>query len=279
MFVNLTRIGRVLAATASKWSDDKAPRLGASIAFYSMLSIGPLLLIFLSAAAVLYGQDAAQGRVLTEIDGLIGKEGARAIQDILAAAHNENEGIWAALFGFGILLIGASGVFGELQDAMNGIWRVEPKQRGIWALIRYRFLSFAMVLSIGFLLLISLILSTVIAAVQELGADYLPASTALIGAINAGSSFAVITVLFACIFKFVPDTYVPWRSVWPAAILTSALFILGKYAIGIYLGQTALSSAYGAGGSLVVLLVWVYYSAQILFFGAELSHVMAQKKA
>ena len=268
----------VLKATASKWSDDKAPSLGAALAFYSMLSLGPMLLLLLTAAAFFYGQDAAQGRVLNEIDGLIGHDGARAVQDMLAAAAQKKDtGIFASIVGMATLLIGASGVFGQLQDAMNTIWNVKPREgQGIKQLVLRRFFTFTMVLGTGFLLLVSLLLSTVLAAVSEMGEDLLPEAELVMGLVNAGVSFGVVTFLFASIFKYMPDTVVRWRDVWLGAAITAALFTLGKFAIGLYLGHSALSSAYGASGSLVVMLVWVYYSAQILFFGAEFTHEYAR---
>ena len=224
---------------------------------------------------MVYGHEAAQGRLLGQIDGLIGHEGARAVQDMLAAASEKKEtGIWASLIGLATLLFAASGAFGELQDALNGIWQVKaPKGHGFLTMIRHRFLSFSMVIGTGFLLLISLILSTVLSALNEIGSDLLPGGGLIMEALSAVIGFGIVTLLFAGIFKYVPDIHIRWRNVWVGAAITATLFSVGKFAIGLYLGHSAMSSAYGAGGSLVVMLVWVYYSSQILFFGAEFTQV------
>ena len=266
-------------AAASKWSEDNAARLGAAIAFYSMLSLGPLFLLFISGAALIYGQEAAQGHLLHQIDSLVGSDGAKAIQDMLANSDKGNKGIWASLAGIIMLLVGASGVFGELVNAMNQIWQVpKPVHTNILTYIKQRFFSFSMVLGAGFLLLVSLIISSVLSAVNLGDADGLHVPL-FVHALNALISFAITMGLFACIFKYIPSTHIQWRNVWVGAALTTLLFTLGKFLIGIYLGHSALSSAYGAGGSLVVMLVWIYYSAQILYFGAELTYVITQHKA
>lgn len=267
-------VWKLIKATAREWSDDNAPRLGAALAFYSMLSLGPLLLLILSGAGLLFGEEAARGQIIGQIDGLVGQEGAGLIQQVLASVSETRSGVFATLIGIATLLLGASGVFGQLQEALNAIWNVTPKKgRGVWGIIKARFFSFTMVLGTGFLLLTSLVVSAVLAAVGEFSLAALPGTEILWQAINQLVGLAIITGLFAVIFKYVPDAKVAWRDVWLGAAITAMLFTLGKLAIGLYLGHSAFSSTYGAAGSLVVLLVWVYYSAQILFFGAEFTQV------
>lgn len=266
----------LLTETYREWNEDHAPRLGAALAFYAMLSLGPLLLLILSGTALLFGEAAARGQIMGQIDGLVGTEGAAAIQEVLAAsAAHEGAGWFATLVGLLTLLIGASGVFGQLQEALNLIWNVKPQQFSFWMLVRRRFFSFTMVLGTGFLLLISLIVSAALAMLGEFSLA-LPGAEILWQGVNQLVGFAIITGLFAVIFKYVPDIRIAWRDVWIGAALTAALFTLGKLAIGLYLGHSAFSSTYGAAGSLVVVLVWVYYSAQILFFGAEFTQVTSR---
>ncbi|MDB5478329.1 MAG: ribonuclease [Alphaproteobacteria bacterium] len=269
----------LLKHTVSEWIDDKVPRLGAALAFYSILSLGPLLLLALAAAGLIFGHEAAQGKIVAEIQGLIGQDGARAIQDMIAdSAEEKDTGIVASIIGIVMLLVGASGVFGQLQDAMNTIWEVQPKPgRGILGMIRDRFLSFTMVLGTGFMLLSSLVLSTALAALSEYTNGVFEDFAAVMHVVNFIISFAVISLLFAVIFKYLPDAKVAWRDVWTGAIITAFLFTVGKFAIGLYLGHSAFGSSYGAAGSLVVILVWIYYSSQILFFGAEFTQVYANR--
>lgn len=269
----------LLKQTGIEWIDDKVPRLGAALAFYSVLSIGPLLLLSLAAAGLLFGHEAAQGKIVAEIQGVIGNDAATAIQDMVAdSAQKEKAGIIASVIGIATLLIGASGVFGQLQDAMNTIWGLKSKPgRGIWGFIRGRFLSFTMVLGTGFLLLISLVVSTALATLTEYTSGLFTDYAFLMQGINFMISLGVISLLFAIIFKYLPDAKVAWRDVWIGAVMTALLFTVGKFAIGFYLGRSSFSSSYGAAGSLVVVLVWVYYSAQILFFGAEFTQVYANR--
>ena len=270
---------RMLAQTASEWSNDKAPRLGAALAFYSALSIGPLLVLSIAVAGFLFGKQAASGRLVHQMSGLIGKDGAVFIQMVLANSHQPKEGIIATVISVAVLLFSASGVFGELQDALNTIWKIAPKPRGTFVnLLRSRFLSFAMILGTGFLLLISLSINAALGFVGDSIFAYMPASATVLMILNAVMSFLVVTGLFATIFKFLPDTRVLWRDVWTGALITAILFTLGKYLIGLYLGHSAISSTYGAAGSLIVFLVWIYYSAQILYFGAEFTYVYAGNK-
>ena len=268
----------MLREAASDWVEDKAPQLGAALAFYSILSIAPLVMIAIAVAALVFGEDAARGALLGQVKGLVGEQGAAAIREMLSHAKKPAEGTIAAVIGVITLLFGASGVFGQLQEAMNTVWEVPPKTGGgIWSFLRGRFLSFAMVLGIGFLLLVSLLLSAMIAGAGSYLSGLAPDLEPLWHAANGVVTFVVVTALFAMIFKFLPDTHVAWRDVWVGALLTAALFTVGKMLIGLYLGKTGLSSAYGTAGSLVVLVVWIYYSAQILFFGAELTQVYARR--
>ncbi len=268
----------LLYTTAMQWSDDNVPRLGAALAFYSVLSIAPLLLISLAGAALVFGREAASGHIVGEIRGVVGTEGAEAIQEMLNNAHKPGTGTVAALIGFATLLFAASGVFGELQAAMNTIWKVQPKPgRGIVGFLKDRFFSFAMVLGTGFLLLTSLILSTAVAAMSSYLVGVVPVLKPALMVADTIASATIITLLFALIFKILPDAKIAWRDVWVGAVLTMFVFLIGKAMIGAYLGRSSYGSAYGAAGSLVVLVVWVYYSSQIVYFGAEFTQVYAKR--
>ncbi len=278
----------LLKDTVTAWQNDKAPRLGAALAFYSVLSLGPLLLLVLAAAGSVFGDEAARGQIAVQMTGLLGRDGARAIQDMIANAGAEKtQGILATIFGLGTLLLGASGVFGELQDALNTIWNVKPPEhasnwRAVSAFLAQRFLSFSMVMGCLFLLLVSLAVSAGIAAFNTMAVAHFSGVwgsefTYILDVTNLVTSFLIVTLLFALMFKLLPDTRVAWRDVWHGAFLTSALFSIGKGAIGLYLGHSGIASGYGAAGSIVVLLIWVYYSAQILFFGAEFTKIYAHR--
>ncbi|HJQ83928.1 MAG TPA: YihY/virulence factor BrkB family protein [Candidatus Binatia bacterium] len=260
------------------WSEDKAPRLGAALAYYTVFSIAPLLLIVIAIAGMVFGPEAARGQIVAQLETLIGPDAARAVQEMLANAQRPSAGIVATVVGVVTLLLGASGVFGQLQDALNTVWEVEPKPgRGIMGIVRDRFLSLTMVLGTGFLLLVSLVLSAVVASAGEVLRGLGPGLEAVGHVVELVISFGVVTLLFAGIFKYLPDVQIAWRDVWIGAVVTAFLFVVGKVAIGLYLGHASIASAYGAAGSLVVLLVWVYYSAQILLFGAELTQVYANR--
>jgi membrane protein len=274
----LSESWQVLKTAGSDWVEDKASQLGAALAFYSILSLAPLLLIAVAIAATVFGESTAKGELMEQLTEMIGEQGAGAISTMLDHAQNPGSGIVATVFGLVTLIFGASGVFAQLQTAMNTIWEVPAKKdAGIWDTIRSRFLSFAMVLGTGFLLLVSLILSAVISGIGSYLGDRFPAFEPISQLSNAVVSFLVVTVLFAMIFKLLPDTDIAWRDVWVGALITAVLFTIGKFFIGLYLGKAAVGSAYGAAGSLVVLLIWIYYSAQILFFGAELTQVYARR--
>ncbi len=268
----------LLRTAFSDWNEDKAPRLGAALAYYTSLSLAPLLLVIIGIAGLAFGEEAARGQILGQLQALVGEQGGRAIQDMLANAQKPSSGIVATAIGLVTLLLGASGVFGQLQDALNTVWEVQPKPgRGIVGLVKDRFLSLTMVLGTGFLLLVSLVVTAAIAAAGGALASLGPGLEAAAHVVVAIVSFAVITVLFAAIFKFLPDAEIRWRDVWVGAVTAAALFVVGKFAIGLYVGHAGIASAYGAAGSFVVVLVWVYYSAQILLFGAEMTQVSANR--
>jgi membrane protein len=266
----------LLKKTFAAWSRDNGLRLAAALAYYSVFSIAPLLLIAIALAGAFFGRDAARGRIAHELAGLLGTQVAQSIQGMIDSARRPGRGLWASLIGAAILLFGASGVMGELKSALNTIWGVPAAQiSGFWGTVRQRLLSFTMVLAVGFLLLVSLVISATLAAIGSFFQGWLPAPEGVLHLIHAVVSFGVTTGLFMLIFRYVPDADIAWRDVWLGGVATALLFIVGEYGIGLYLGKGSFTSAYGAAGSLVVLLVWVYYSAQILFFGAELTHVYA----
>jgi membrane protein len=267
---------RLLKQTAAEWSEDKVPRLGAALAYYTIFSIVPLLIIIIAMIGLFFGQEAAESHILNQLAGLVGQQSAEAIRDMLQRADQPSSGVVATVIAMVTLLLGASGLFGQLQDALNTIWGVEPKPgRGIWGLIQDRFLSFMAVLGTGFLLLVSLVLSAALSALGKWFGGILPVPEAVLQTLNLLVSFGVITLLFAMMFKLLPDARIAWRDVWVGAGITALLFTLGKFLIGLYLGKSDVGSAYGSAGSLVIVLVWVYYSAQILLFGAEFTQVYA----
>ncbi len=275
--MTLKTVWGLLKDTASDWQEDKADRLAASLAFYTVLSLAPLVIIAVAVAGLAVGEEAARGQLSGQIAALVGPDAAAAIEGILANAQKPSSGVIGTVVGAAVLLVGASGVFGELQDSLNTIWEVTPKPgRGVWGVVRDRFFSFTMVLGVGFLLLVSLIVSTALAAAGKVLSGALPGGEALWGVVNVAVSFAAVTTLFALIYKVVPDVKVRWGDVWVGALVTALLFTLGKFAIGLYLGKSTVASAYGAAASVVVITVWVYYSAQILFVGAEFTQVYAR---
>jgi len=262
----------------TEFGEDKAQRLGAALAYYTIFSLALLLLVAIAIAGMVFGREAAQGQIFGQLHGVLGPQAAQAVQEMVKGAAKPKSGTIATVVGIVTLLFGAAGVFGQLKDAMNTIWNVEPKKTGgIMTMIKDRFLSFAMVFGVGFLLLVSLVLDAAVAAAGKFVGDRLPGGEALWQGVQLVVSLAVITLLFALIFRYLPDIHPTWHDVWFGAIFTGVLFVLGKFALGLYLGKSAVGSSYGAAGSLVVLLLWVYYSAQILFFGAEFTQVYARK--
>jgi membrane protein len=270
----------LLGEAAGSWRRDNAPRLGAALAYYTLFSIAPLLVVAIAVAGLAFGQEAAQGRIVAELSGLLGDAGARALEGTVESSRQPAAGLMATMGALLTLFLGATGVFGELKGALNVVWDVRddgPKPGFIIGMLRDRLWSFAMVLAVGFLLLVSLLVNAALAAAQGAFARYLPKPTLLLQGANTLASLAIITVLFALIFKFLPDARVAWNDVWVGAALTSLLFSGGKYLIGIYLGRSSTASVYGAAGSVVVLVVWVYYAAQIFYFGAELTQAYARR--
>ncbi len=263
----------LLKKTASEWSEQKAPRLSAALSLYTILSLAPLLVITIKVVAVFFGKDAAEGQVKGQLIGLMGANAAQAIQDMIQRGNQHGEGVMATIISSVILVFSATGVFGELQDSMNTIWEVKPRpNQGIWGLIRNRLLSLAMVFGIAFLLLVSLFVSTLVTTVAtKIAGDV----AWLAFVVDLFISLGVVTLLLAAIFKFLPDVKTQWRDVWLGAFATAALFTIGKYALAIYFKKGSTVSAFGAAGSLVAVLLWVYYSSMILFFGAEFTRVYA----
>lgn len=258
------------------WMEDGSLELGAALSYYTAFSLAPLLVIAIAIASLAFGRQAVEGQLFAEIRGLVGPQSAATIQSMIASAGRRGSGTFATVVSVVVILFGASGVFGQLQTSLDRIWHVAPKpDRGVWGLLRDRFLSFSMVLGVGFLLLISLVVSAALSAIGAFATGYLPAIAPFLQAVGFVVSFAVITALFAMIFRFLPDARVDWKDVWVGALATALLFTIGKTLIGLYLGRASVSSSYGAAGSLIVVLLWVYYSAQILFFGAEFTKVWA----
>ncbi len=254
--------------------------LAAALSYYTLLSAAPLVLIAVAVAGLAFERTAVEGRVVTEIRALVGDEGADVIEAVLRHANSPERGARSVAIGTVLLLVGATTVFVQLQSSLNRIWKVEasPRASAVWSFVKERLLSLAMVLGVGFLLLVSLVVSAGLAAIGESAGATVGDSLLVLYAVNALISVVVITLLFAMIFKVLPDTYVAWRDVWFGALTTSALFTLGKFVIGAYLGRASIGSAYGAAGSVVVLTVWVYYASLIIFFGAKLTYLQSLRR-
>ncbi len=266
----------LLKQTASNWSDHHAPRLGASVAFYTLLSFAPLLLLTIAVISLVFDRQSAQNGLVDQARQMIGERGADTVKSLLATAQKPSSGLVASIIAFVTLLFGASGVFSELRDALNTIWEATPKnESGLMGMVKQRLFSFGMVLSVGFLLLISLLLSAGLAFIGKYFGQLVPLPPIVLQVSNVMVSFVVVTLLFALMFKFVPARDISWRDVWVGALGTALLFTIGKLLLGIYLGKASVGSSYGAAGSIVAIVVWVYYSAQIFFFGAEFTRVHA----
>lgn len=273
--IRAKRLWELTKQSVTSWLDDGASSMGAAVAFYTVFSLAPLLIIVIAIAGAVFGQEAARGEIMAQLDGLIGSNGAKAIEAMVEGAQNKKVGLFATLLGMGTLIIAATTVFAELKTSLDQIWEVPTESgKGIWALIRTRLLSFSLILALGFLLLVSLIFSAALNALAKYWGTLI-SETVLLEVVNFLVSFASITVLIAIIYKFLPNTKIAWRDVWIGALITALLFSIGKLLIGIYLGHSSISSSFGAAGSLVVLLLWVYYSSQIFFLGAEFTKVYA----
>lgn len=267
----------IIKGTVTEFGEDNVLRLSAALAYYAIFSIGPLLAIVVGVAGLAFGSDSVRHQIHDSLQGMLGENSAKTI-DSMMAARSHSTSLLTTIIGIIALLFGAAGVFGQLQDSLNTIWEVKSKPgAGIWELLRKRFLSFSMVLGVGFLLLVSLALSAALAAFSGKLNQMIPMGDLVGHAVDFIVSFGVITALFAMIFKYLPDVKIPWRKVWIGAIVTALLFTLGKYLLGLYLGRQSTSSAYGAAGSVIVILMWVYYASVILFFGAEFTQVYARR--
>lgn len=267
---------QLLKDSFTAWNKDNAPRLGAALAFYTILSISPLVILVVAIVSFVFERSSAQAHLLDQVQALVGSEGRTAVQSMLASGQKASSGVIATLIGLATLLFGASGVFGELRSALNTIWRTQPKERsGIWGMLRERVFSFGMVFSVGFVLLVSLLASAGLAAMTKFFSALVPLPVILLASLNFAVSFLGIALLFALILKYVPETEVQWSDVRIGATVTAFLFTIGKSLLGLYLGKASPGSAYGAAGSLVVMVIWIYYSAQIFFFGAEFTHIYA----
>ncbi len=266
----------LVKAAGSSWLDDYAQSMGAALAYYTMFSIAPLLLIVISVAGLLFGVDAARGEIMTQLQGLMGRQGAEAVQGLLQSVSKPSEGITGTIVGGVLLLVGATTVFGELQDALDRIWRAPKRQHsGVWNLLRTRLLSFGMILGIGFLLMVSLVASAALAVMGKVMGPMFANWEMLGNVINSLVGLGFTILVFAMIYKIMPRAKVDWADVWIGAAVTAVLFTVGKYLIGLYIGKSGVSSGFGAAGSLVVVLVWVYYSAQIFLMGAEFTWAYA----
>jgi membrane protein len=277
----IARLGRdlyvLLHDTFFGWLGDRASRKSAALAYYTIFSLAPVLVLAIAIAGVFFGEEAARGEIVQEARGLLGKEGAIAIQGMIASAAEPGAGFWPTLASIALLLVGATSALAELKDGLDQIWEAPPERtQSFWYFLRKRITAVGLILALGFLLLVSLVLSAVLTAVARYlgGADV---TNVALQALNFVVSFALVTALFATIYKVLPSVRIAWRDVMIGAIVTAALFSVGKYLIGVYLGNSAIASSYGAAGSIIVVLIWVYYSALIFFFGAEFTKVFAHR--
>ena len=263
--------------SVNAWVDDYAPSMGAAISYYTVFSIAPLMIIVIAVAGFIWGREAVQGEIVGQLSGMIGKQGAEGVQSLIESASQPTQGLVATAISIVVLIVGATTVFAELQSSLDRIWQAPqaPKVSGIWAMVRSRLLSLGFILGLGFLLLVSLVTGAGLAALGTWVTGYFPGWEVLLFLINIALSVTIATVLFAMIFKVMPQAKVGWRDVWTGAALTAVLFEAGKWLISLYIGKTSVTSSFAAAGSLVVLLIWVYYSAQIFLLGAEFTWVYA----
>lgn len=277
--MNFHRFYSLAKKSVTAWIDDYAPSMGAAISYYTVFSIAPLLLIVIAVAGFVWGREAVQGEIVGQLSGLIGEEGAKGIQALIESANKPAKGLVATVISVVVLLVGATTVFAELQSAMDRVWDVPPakKASGIWGTLRARLLSLGFILGLGFLLLISLVIGAGVAAFGGWANGLLPGWEILLQIINTVVSLGLATLLFAMIFKLMPQASVSWRDVWVGAAVTAVLFEVGKALIGLYIGKSSVTSSFAAAGSLVVLLLWVYFSAQIFLLGAEFTWVYAHE--
>lgn len=279
--MQIKRFFRLARKSVQAWMDDYASSIGAAIAFYTVFSLAPLMLIVIGVAGFFWGEEAVRGELMRQVSTMVGDSGAQAVEAVVQSGANEpQQGMVATIVSVTFLLIGATRVFAELQSALDRIWKVPAREKttGIWKLVRARLLSFGLVLSLAFLLLVSLVVSTVLSALGSWAGALLPGWELILQILNTLVSFGILTVLFAMIFKFMPQADVAWKDVWTGAFVTALLFELGKLVIGLYVGKSAVASSYAAAGSLVIVLLWVYYAAQVFLLGAEFTWVYANEQ-
>jgi membrane protein len=268
----------LIKEAAAEWNDDKAPRMGAALSYYTIFSLAPVLLLVIAVAGLVLGERAAQGKIVEQFGGLLGTDAAKVIQTMLEKVSNRGHGILATVVGVVTLVVGATGVLVELQDALNTVWKVVAKPgRGVKGILRDRLLSFGIVLGFGFLLLVSLVLSAAVSVVDSWLGGLIPGWVVAGYVLSYGISLGLVALVLAAIFKILPDVKMSWSDVWVGALVTSVLFHLGKLGISVYIGKAGVASAFGAAGSLAVLLVWVYYSSLIVLYGAEFTRVYANR--
>ena len=278
MITSPRELWRILRDAFGEFNRENVGRLGAALAYYTLFALAPLLVVAIGVAGMAFGEDAARGEVVAQIDGLIGRSGAEAVQAMLVSANPPERSIPATIVGLIALFLGATSAFAALQGALNKVWNVEDTQPGgVKGFLRGRLLSFGLVLGIGFLLLVSLALSAALSAIGNLMASRLPGGATLWMVANFAISFGFTTVLFAMIFKVLPDVKLSWRDVWLGGVITAFFFTLGKFLIGLYLGHSAVGSSFGAAGSVVIILLWIYYSSQIVLFGAEVTQAVVKR--
>jgi membrane protein len=271
-------LGWILKRTVAGWWNDNVPRLGASLAYYTLFALAPILIVSITIAGIVFGAEAVQGEITGQIRGLVGEHGARAVQAMMEGASQRSGNGIATAVGLITFFLGATGAFLELQTALNGVWRVKPKaDAGIKEMLLQRLLSFGLVIGVGFLLLVSLLVSAALSALNSYLGRLVPDVAVVWQGVNTLVSLGVVTLLFAMIYQFLPDVDLRLRDVWVGALVTAGLFTIGKFLIGLYLGTSGVASTYGAAGSVVVLLIWVYYTAQIVLLGAEFTKAYVER--
>ena len=278
MLIRLRHLFDLCRRAVMAWIDDFAPSMGAAISYYTVFSLAPLLIIVIAGAGAVFGREAVQGEIVGQLQGLIGREGAIAVQGLIKSASEPAKGLVAGAISIVVLMVGATTVFAELQSALDRIWHVPEKEKpsGLWAILRARVLSFGLILGLAFLLMVSLSISAGISAFGSFASGLLPGWEVLLQVVNMALAVGITTVLFAMIFKFMPSVEIDWKDVWVGAGVTAVLFEIGKFAIGLYLGKSGVNESFAAAGSLVVLLAWVYYAAQIFLLGAEFTKVYSE---
>ena len=279
--MNLKKILNLCRKAIVAWVDDYAPSMGAAISYYTVFSLAPLLIIVIAIAGAVFGREAVEGQIVAQLDGLIGTDGATAVQGLIKSASDPVKGLVASVVSFGVLVVGATTVFAELQSALDRIWHVPEKAKpsGLWGLLRARFLSFGLVLGLAFLMMVSLVVSAALAAFGNWSSGLMPGWEIVLQVVNIGISLVITTLLFAMIYKLMPSVRIAWRDVLVGATVTAILFEVGKLLIGLYIGKSGVNESFAAAGSLVVLLAWVYYAAQIFLLGAEFTKVFAAENA